>query len=257
MAGEDEKRRLMDLLIHDLVGPLSVLSTTVSGLLYKSDRYGPITERQKTALERVLRNGRKAQTLIQEMLELSRCEAGVFQKENFSVGNAIRGSLLDALEITLPEAAEKFCRASDEKEFVTLLDVHGISIETEGKYCGSPFCHDRRKIEQILRNLISNALKYRRKRVTLCVSGDDDLIVSVVDDGIGIPPGDKEILFKRFVRLKNPENIDLPGLGLGLAGVKALVDAMGGKVTLESQEGVGTCLTVSIPPLGEARVDTK
>jgi signal transduction histidine kinase len=249
MMSEDERRRLTDLLIHDLVGPLSVLSTTVSSLLYKADRYGPITDRQKKALERILRNSRKAQTLIQEMLEISRSEEGVFQKDHFPIKRVLQESLLDALEVTLPEAAEKFFHVEDEKEFQSLLEAHGIFIETRGKYNHSLFCHDQRKIQQILRNLISNALKYRRERLTLCVSGEQDLIVSVEDDGIGIPPGDQQIIFKRFVRLKDPRCIDLPGLGLGLAGVTALVDAMGGEITLVSREGVGTCFTVQIPPL--------
>ena len=250
MAGEDERKRLIDLLIHDLVGPLSVVSTTVSNLLCKPERYGPVTDRQRSALERILRNSRKVQTLIQEMLEISRSEEGIFQKESFPVDKVLRESLLDAMETTISEVAEKLCRVEDEREFVSLLEAHGILINTSGKYCHTPFCHDRRKIHQILRNLISNALKYRRKRLTLCISGEQDLIVSVEDDGIGIPPGDQQIIFKRFVRLKDPRNIDLPGLGLGLAGVKSLVDAMGGKIILESREGVGTCLTVHIPPLG-------
>jgi len=249
MTGDDERRRLIDLLIHDLVGPLSVLSTTASSLLYKADRYGPVTDRQKSALERILRNSRKAQTLIQEMLEISRSEEGVFQKEHFPVEKVLRESLLDALETTLPEAAEKCCLIEDEKEFLSLLQTHGIFIETRGKYDHSSFCHDQKKIRQILRNLISNALKYRRKWLKLCISGEQELIVSVEDDGIGIPSVDQQIVFQRFVRLKNPRNIDLPGLGLGLAGVKALVDAMGGEITLVSREGVGTCFTVRIPPL--------
>ncbi len=249
MAGEDEKRSLIDLLIHDLVGPLSVASTTASGLLHKADRYGPLTDRQKSALERILRNSRKAQTLIREMLEISRSEEGVFQKEHFPIGEVLRESFLDALEVISPEAAEKVCHVKDQGEFLCLLENHEIFTQISGSYCRSPFCHDRRKIQQIFRNLINNALKYRRRRVNLCVTGDRDLIVSVEDDGMGIPPGDQQMIFRRFVRLKEPGGIDTPGFGLGLAGVKALVDAMKGEITLVSHEGSGTCFTVRIPPL--------
>jgi signal transduction histidine kinase len=71
----------------------------------------------------------------------------------------------------------------------------------------------------------------------------------VEDDGIGIPLKDQKIIFKRFVRLNDEKHAYLPGLGLGLTGVKTLVEAMDGEITLESQEGVGTRFMVRIPPI--------
>jgi len=249
MAGEEKKGCLIDLLIHDLGGPLSVVATTVLNLLEKAERYGPLTDRQKGALERILRNSRRAQSLIQEMLEISRSKEGIFQRERIRIGKILKESLLEAMEAALPDIADNFCRIDDEKEFQCLLETQGIFVEMSGKYSRSPFCHDQRKVQQILRNLISNAMKYRRRRLKLSVHGDFDLIISVEDDGIGIPPGDQEIIFKRFVRLKDKKGIDLPGVGLGLAGVKALVEAMGGEITLVSREEAGTRFTVRIPPL--------
>ncbi len=82
------------------------------------------------------------------------------------------------------------------------------------------------------------------------VGGDADLQISVEDDGPGIPQREQKSIFQRFVRLKEKERPSVPGLGLGLAGVKALVEAMGGNISLESREGAGTRFTVSIPPLG-------
>ena len=96
---------------------------------------------------------------------------------------------------------------------------------------------------------MSNAIKYRRQRMEVKISGEADLLVSVEDDGIGIPLKDQGVIFERFVRLNNEKRADLPGLGLGLTGVKALVEAMGGEITLESQEGVGTRFMVRIPPM--------
>jgi two-component system phosphate regulon sensor histidine kinase PhoR len=81
------------------------------------------------------------------------------------------------------------------------------------------------------------------------ISGEMDLLVSVDDDGIGIPAEEQEAIFKRFVRLKDKRNAHIQGLGLGLTGVKTLVEAMGGDITLESQEGVGTRFVVRIPPI--------
>lgn len=248
-APSDEIRCLIELLIHDLGTPLSVVTTTVSNLLYKTDRYGPLTSGQKMALERALRNSRKAQQLLEEMLEISRSQEGVFQKERFPVEAMLKDSFRDAFEAISPELADRLCRVEDEKELRSLLEREGIFIRMRGRYCEACFCHDRRKVEQILRNLINNALKYRRKRLNLSVEGERDLIVSVEDDGLGISPADQEAVFQRFVRLRNGEGRDVPGVGLGLPGVKALVEAMGGEIRLSSCEGGGTCFTVRIPPL--------
>jgi two-component system phosphate regulon sensor histidine kinase PhoR len=105
-----------------------------------------------------------------------------------------------------------------------VLEEHGIGIEIRGKYRESPFCHDERKVQQILRNLMSNAMKYRRQRMDVKISGEADLLVSVEDDGIGISLEDQRVIFERFFRLNSEKSADAPGLGLGLTGVKALVE---------------------------------
>lgn len=245
----NEKEGLIDLLIHDLRGPLSVVSTSVTNLLNKEDRYGSLTDRQRRTLERIRRNTRKAQTLLQEMLEIFRSEDGLFRKEHFSIRKALRESLLDVLEITASPVAEKIRGARDKEEFRSILEAHGIFIDIKGKYRKSSFFHDRRKVQQILRNLLSNALKYRQRRVDVSIGGEMDLLVSIEDDGRGIPQEEREAIFDRFVRLKDVKRADVPGLGLGLTGVKTLVEAMGGEITLVSRQGFGTSFTVRIPPL--------
>ena len=247
--GASEKERLFDLLIHDLTSPLSIVSTTANNLLYKSERYGALTDQQKRMMDRISRNIHKAQKLLQEMIEILRSEEGIFQKDFFSIEDTLRESLLDALEITLPHAAEKLFQSKSYDEFQSLLHTQRIFVEMTGRYCTSPFCHDQKKIRQILRNLMSNALKYRRERIGVAISGEMDLLVSVEDDGIGIPAEEQEAVFKRFVRLNDKRNAHIQGLGLGLTGVKTLVEAMGGSITLESQEGVGSRFIVRIPPI--------
>ena len=244
-----EKERLFDLLIHDLTSPLSIVSTTADNLLQKSDRYGALNDQQKRMVDRISRNIHKAQKLLQEMIEILRSEEGIFQKEFFSIEDTVRESLMDALDIALPHAMEKFYQSKSPEEFQSLLDTHRIFLKVTGKYCTSPFCHDPKKVQQVLRNLMSNALKYRRERMGVAISGETDLVVSVEDDGIGIPAEEQEAIFKRFVRLKDKRNANIQGLGLGLTGVKTLVEAMGGNITLESQENVGTRFIVRIPPI--------
>jgi len=245
----DVKERLFELLIHDLTLPLSVVSTSTANLLHKTDRYGPLTDQQRPIVERILRNTHKAQTLLQEMIEIFRSEEGLFKKEAFLIEASLRESLMDALEITAPQIVEKLCCAKDQEEFQSILKPNGILIEIKGKYCQTPFFHDQKKVQQILRNLISNALKYRREQMAMTVSGETDLVVLVEDDGRGIPMGKQETIFERFVRLTDKKLPDVPGLGLGLTGVKTLVEAMGGEITLVSREGLGARFTIRIPPL--------
>jgi len=247
------KWRLFDLFIHDLTGPISIVSTSTDSLLHKADQYGPLTDRQKRLLDRVSRNIRKAKGLTQEIIEILRSEEGIFEKEYFSVEETLVESLLDVLEMSIPNAIERLDQAKNQEAFRHDLKDHGIFVDITGKYCKSPFCHDQKKIRQILRNLMSNAMKYRRQRMEVKISGDVDLLISVEDDGIGIPLEDQRVIFERFVRLNNEKRAYVPGLGLGLTGVKALLDAMGGEITLESQEGAGTRFMARIPPIRSYR----
>ncbi len=240
-----ENEHFTHLLIHDITGPLSIVTTTANNLRNRADRYGPLTDGQKRLLDRILRNAHKAENLIQEMIEILRSEEGLFQKEQFSIEKALQDSILDVLDMAIPNAVERLCQVKNQEAFRHGLTEHGIFVEITGKYCESQFCHDERKIQQILRNLMSNAMKYRRGRMGVKISGEADLVVLVEDDGIGIPLEQQKMIFERFVRL----NKHVPGHGLGLTGVKTLVEAMGGEITLESQEGVGTRFMVRIPPI--------
>lgn len=248
-APMNEKERLFDLLIHDMTGPLSIVTTSTANLLDKTNRYGTLTDQQRRITERILRNARKAQTLLQEMIEIFRSEEGLFRKEPFSIEKTLKDSLIDALEVSDPHLVEEVCRIEDIQKLKSFLENNGILIEITGKYCNYFFCHDQKKIEQIIRNLISNALKFRREQIKVSIGGDMDLSISVEDDGRGISEKDQQVIFERFTQLDNRGDSSIKGLGLGLTGVKTLVEAMGGKITLESREGFGTNFRVSIPPI--------
>lgn len=244
----NEKERLLDLFIHDLTEPLSIVATSVNTLAHNEDRYGPLADSQKHLLNRILRNVQRAQNLVHEMIEIIRSEEGLFKREYFLVERPLHESLLEVLEMSVPDAVEGLRQVENQEAFWGGLKEHGIFIEITGKYCKAPFYHDQKKIQQILRNLISNAMKYRRKRMGVKISGEVDLLVQVEDDGIGIPPEDQRLIFEGLARL-DEKRAYVPGLGLGLKGVKALVEAMGGEITLESQEGVGTRFMARIPPI--------
>ncbi len=243
------REQLIDLIIHDLTGPLSVISSTVTNLLKKEELYGPLADRQRKGLERILRNSRKAQTLLQEMLEIARSEGGVFQAAPFPVEQAIREAFLDVLEDAGITGLQDLRRAPGWDEFQRAIEAHGFLVEVTGRYARDPFFHDWRKVRQVMRNLLSNGLKFRRSLVKVSVTGKRDLFFSVEDDGLGILKGDVDAIFDRFVRLAGKGRPEVPGLGLGLAGVKALVQAMGGDIVVVSTEGRGSRFTVRIPPL--------
>lgn len=245
----NERDSLIDLLIHDLTGPLSIASTSINNLLNKEDRYGPLNDRQRKALNMILRNTNKAQSFLHEMIEVYRSEEGLFRKEQCSIPDILRDSLSEAMEIVDPGMVEKLSSVDLSDDFFELLKDNGVFVHIEGKYGASPFTHDQKKLQQIIRNLITNALKYRRQRVNISISGDEDLVVMVEDDGSGIPPEKQDYIFKRFLCAKDKPKGAERGLGFGLSCVKTLIDTINGKITLASGEGTGTCFTVRIPPL--------
>ncbi len=245
----DEKDSLIDLLIHDLTGPLAIVSTSVNSLLGKEERCGAISERQRKTLERISRNTDKARTLLQEMIEVYRSKEGLFRCEDVPVREVLRDTLVDAIEIIDPPLGERRACAAGADEFDRILRDGGILCDVSGKYCNVPFRHDRKKVQQILRNLLTNAMKYRKERVLLSIKGEGDLLISVEDDGPGIPKEKQGYIFKRFFQQKNGITPAAEGLGFGLSCVKTLVEALHGEITLESGEGKGTRFTVRIPAL--------
>jgi signal transduction histidine kinase len=242
------KDTLVDLLIHDLTGPLSIVSTSVNTLLTREEKYGPYNDNHKETLKRVRRNAERARTLLQEMIEVYRSEEGLFKKDQFFIEEVLRDALRDAIEVVKPDIAEALCRTDSKDDFNGVLQDNGIYIEIKGRYNNNPFTHDQKKVGQIIRNLVSNALKYRKKTMKLSVADDPDLVISVEDDGQGIPTEKQDNVFKRFCSFKSNKNAP-EGLGFGLSCVKNIIETMGGEISLKSGEEVGSCFTVRIPPL--------
>ena len=176
-----------------------------------------------------------------------------FVRESLSVRDLIRESFLDALEITNAGGVEGLLCCATNDAFFEALSGSDIVVNLEGKYRDVPFFHDYRKVRQIVRNLISNALKHRKKQVVVSVSGEEDLVISVTDDGFGISEKEQESVFHRFADIKDKASADAQGLGFGLSCVKVLVESIGGKISVRSGEGAGTCFTVRIPPLSETQ----
>lgn len=241
------KDPLVDLLIHDLTGPLSIVLTSVNNLLSKEDKCEPYNEYQRDTLKRAQRNAEKAKALLLEIIEVYRSEEGLFRRDAFLVSDILREALIDAVEVAAPAIGEELTHA-EVSSYAEILARSGIITEVTGRYEKTPFTHDPKKIRQILRNLISNALKYRKNTMRLTITGDLDLVIAVTDDGEGIPPEKQDYIFKRFFHV-NRKKGEPEGLGFGLSCVKNLVEKMRGEISLKSGEGAGSCFTVRIPPL--------
>lgn len=245
----NRKVSLHDLLVHDLGGPISILATDIGNLLFKQEKYGKLTDEQKKVLERALRNARKAQSLLSEMVEALKSEEGKFEGSYFSVRELVRETLKEVLDIYDPDLADKVHGCENEELFVKALNNASIFLNFAGKYTKEDFFHDRQKIIQIMRNLFSNAIKFRRKRVEIRIFGDDDLHIMVEDDGPGISPQKKENIFKRFADIGIRKDDTPGGLGFGLSCVKAILESANGEIEIQSEEGRGTIFLVRIPPL--------
>jgi signal transduction histidine kinase len=245
----DQKGYLYDLLVHDLRGPLSVIATTANGLLCKADRYGPVTESQEHCLKRIARNTRRAQLVLEEILDVARSEEHLFRAEPFLFETVVKQSLMSALELMDTGIAERLQSSDEPKATRQILEEAGITVEISGKYEKAPFFHDKRKIALILENLVSNGLKYRCKSVKVGISGEGDATIIVSDDGAGIPEQEQGAVYGRFIQLSNADGPVIRGLGLGLYCVKMLVEAMGGEIGLTSTVGCGTTFAVRIPPV--------
>ncbi len=127
---------------------------------------------------------------------------------------------------------------------------HGIDIYFEAVGDTSTFFGDRDRMEQVVTNIVSNAVKYTPsggKVEVICGARYTEAFIKVKDNGIGIPEKDLPRIFERFYRVDKARSRESGGTGLGLAIAKELVELHGGRINLSSQEGKGTTVTISLP----------
>lgn len=141
----NRKKSLIDLLIHDLTGPISIISTTANNLLSKEDKYGRLTDRQKKNIDMILRNAIKAKTYLQDMIEVYRSEEGVISKEEFIIEDVIKEAVYDAVEMIEPNFFEEHVCNEEKNDLVEILKRKDIFITIQGKYKDIPFFHDKKR----------------------------------------------------------------------------------------------------------------
>lgn len=223
---------------HELRTPLNAILGMSEGL--GEGIFGPINDRQQKAIATIERSGRHLLELINDILDLSKIEAGKLE--------------IDAA----PVSVDYLCESS--LTFVRQQAVtKGIDLTMRELSPMPDIVVDERRIRQALINLLTNAIKFTPTggRVELSVSYGENpngrtLELSVIDTGIGIAQADLCKLFEPFVQIDSRLNRQHEGTGLGLALVKQLVELHGGQVSVTSQVGQGSCFTISLPYLTEA-----
>ena len=240
----------IDFLIHDLKVPLAVIEAGLMALMNKQEKYGPITERQEKVFARALRNTKVLKTLVNDALELGKSREGVVNFSQFKLSNLLEQALEEIFDLTDISASEEIKQCTKLAQVGAVLENKGVLLFVDENLWCEEICQDHAKLKQILRNLLSNALKYRKNIVELKVDRTEDTIVfSVKDDGEGIPSAFHKKIFECYFQM-DPEyrgSCSVRGHGLGLAGVMVLVEDLGGKLFLDSDEGLGTRFLVKLP----------
>ena len=243
-----KNRIKLEFLVHDLKVPLAVIEAGISSLLHKTDKYGPLTERQSRVLERALRNTIVTQRLVNDVLELGRSAEGVLNKTRFLIADFMEAALVEIFDLTDHETTERIKQCRDLETLQSTLAPKGVHLHIGHGLWQKEVCLDESKAKQILRNLLNNALKYRKERLEIRVFEEKPfLCFTVEDDGEGIPADYHQKIFDCYFQMDARTNQCVRGHGLGLAGVMVLLEDMGGSLILDSDVGKGARFSVRIP----------
>lgn len=213
---------------HELRTPVAVIKgyaeTLLDGALEESG------ERSRNFVAVIAEHAERLTNLINDVLALSRLEG--------------KEAVLDLKPVDLSGTIQKSAK---------LLEEHarskGIGLEMDLPAQLPEVMADQAQMEQVLLNLLDNAIKYTRSggRISLtAVESAENIIISVSDTGVGIPEKDIARIFERFYRVDEGRSREQGGTGLGLAIVKHIVQQHGGQISVESELGKGSCFTLSI-----------
>lgn len=210
---------------HDLRSPL----TAILGYVELIDRVGPITEQQKEFIRRVQFSVHNITSLINDLLDLGRIEAGFDASKEITPLSAIIRYAVEGLKSRMAEKNQQL-----------IVDIQ----DDLPQVLGNPV-----RLRQMVSNLAGNAVKYTPAGGRIAIHAHtegDQIILQVSDNGQGIPPADQPYIFDKFYRANNIPG-DIPGTGLGLAIVKSIVENHQGRIWVDSSLGEGSTFTVVLP----------
>ncbi len=226
-TGSRLKSEFLSDMSHELRTPLNAVIGFSELLL--GETYGPLADLQKERIGDISSAGKQLLTLVNDILDLSRIEAG--RVELASRPMDLRSTIEDACSLVAPIADKK------KVKIAPVLPPDALMVLAD---------HDR--VRQVVVNLLSNAIKFTPPNGTVVVSAakkDDAARVAVEDTGIGISPEDARKLFAPFTQLKG--GLKAGGAGLGLSISKRLVELMNGEIGLESTVGKGSTFHFTLP----------
>lgn len=225
---------------HELRTPLNAVMGFSE--LLKDNLAGPLTEQQRQdCLQTIHTSGQHLLALINDVLDLSKIEAGRMDliAESFVVEPALR----EVLHVIHPLAMKK--------EIEISISVHPEDLTVYA---------DKSKVKQVMYNLLSNAIKFTPAggHVTVTARPDGNLVrVAVADTGIGIPREHHDDIFTAFFQVQSGDNREYQGSGLGLALTKRLVELHGGIIRFDSEPGRGTTFTFTLPTAAGVRLQAR
>lgn len=217
------------MIAHDLRSPLNQV-LGVSELMTESV-FGPVTEDQKKWLGKVTETARQLVNLVNDFLDVSKLEAG---RIDLTIDDVDLEKLLDA-------SLDNFHFLAGERGVVIRKNINDSVLRIQG---------DRRRLEQILSNLLSNALKFTPPDGVIEVgaaSTDAEAKVWIKDTGVGIASDEIGKLFEKYKQTTSGKTSEHKGTGLGLVICKMIVEAHGGKIWAESEVGKGSTFTFTLP----------
>ena len=211
---------------HDLRSPL----TAILGYVDLVERAGPLQDLQKSFLDRIQFSVHNITTLVDDLLNLGRIEAGFdTRKEHVDLSIFIHQAI--------DELNPKFLQSK--------IKLKTNVPDTSKQIYASPI-----QMRQLLTNLLTNAVKYSEAETAISVTlqeKDDQLILQIADQGFGIPAVDLPYIFDKFYRSGNIIGTEIPGSGLGLAIVKSIVENHQGRIWVDSTMGQGSTFTIVFP----------
>jgi two-component system sensor histidine kinase KdpD len=215
---EELRSSLLSAVSHDLRTPLSVITGAATTLRDGEDRLSLSERRDLVAT--IVDDAQRLERVLANLLQLTRVETGLQPRREWVPADDVVGAALTRLEDSLRDREVETDVPAD-----VMLQIDPILFE------------------QVMINLIENALKHGAPPLSICVRRRGEVVeIELADRGPGLPPGGAARLFEKFVRAS-----EAPGVGLGLAVVRAIVEAHGGTVSAENRGGGGACFRITLP----------
>lgn len=229
---EDARISFISVASHQLRTPLTSIKW-ISELLLSGD-VGPVPEKQKEFVEDLYVSSRRMINLVNSLLNIARIESTELRVRAEAIDfRNLYSEILKELDVRIKEKG------------------HSISL-TIGN--GAEDMHtDSKLLYEILKNILTNSIKYTDKKGVIKVAvkkSNDEIVISVSDNGIGIPKDEQPRVFEKFFRGTNAVKISTDGTGLGMYIVKNLADLLSGRVWFESEENKGTVFYLALPAAG-------